>query len=262
MTVYLPRRFLVAAASAALLALVAGLLLLSGSDGDGPVSAIAGGVTTLATVKEPKPSTTGVPRRFPPVPAVPAASTTAVPLPPTTEAPPPPTTSSTASARRPGPGPTTPRPTPADTAPPVVVTEPPPPSLPPTTVAPSTDGSYTAMAARVVAAHNQERVARGLPPLQRSSCLDRVAGDWAVHLALLGQLVHNRGSGAAIGSCLLWQVIGENIGYDGTVDDLEQAWMESPVHQANILDPKFTQIGVGITTGPNGLLFVVVNFAG
>lgn len=178
------------------------------------------------------------------------------------------TTGSTGSTRPPrNPGTTVPLPASpsADPAPSSSATSPPNPAPtggPATTVpvagAPESDAE---VAARVVASHNQIRAARGLPALQRSSCLDGVARDWAGHLAVIGALVHNVLSPLQSESCMAWREVGENVGYDGTIDAIESAWMSSGTHAANILDPDYTQIGVGVARS-GGLLWIVVNFAG
>jgi uncharacterized protein YkwD len=39
-----------------------------------------------------------------------------------------------------------------------------------------------------------------------------------------------------------------------------QAWMNSPGHRANILNPNFTRIGVAARANANGTLFYTQNF--
>lgn len=262
MTVQLPRRFVVAALSAAVCALVVGVLVLSGTGADGPVDALAAGTATTLSLRAPKtvpePSTT-VTHAWP---------GTLVPVPSTTVVAPPPTAAPEVPAAPSGgaPPPTTAAASPPpSTVPPATTAAPPtsvlavPEAPAPVVVAPP--GTDAEVAARIVADHNRERAARGLPPLQRSTCLDGVALTWAAHLATLGRLVHNHGASGAAAACLAWRVLGENLGWDGAVETLEQAWMASAVHQANILDPRFTHIGVGVVRSA-GSLFVVVNFAG
>lgn len=139
------------------------------------------------------------------------------------------------------------------------------PSTSTSTSAPTTTTSVLTLdrdvAARVVAHHNRERAGRGLPPLTRSSCLDAVAGAWATRLASNGQLAHNPSSPAQSETCLPWRAIGENVGYDGTVEAITDAWMASLIHRTNILSGSFTQVGVGVVR-KDGSLWVAVNFAG
>jgi uncharacterized protein YkwD len=272
MTVYLPRRFVLVAVSAAVLALVAGLLLLSGPDGDGPAAALTAGTagpasTLVRSAADPAPTMS---RRWP---VAPTTGATVAAVAPTSPPPPPPPPEPATTVEPPA---TTARRSPATTSAPAnppapaaaavaapatsaaPTTAPPP---PPTTTAPIVVGSDSSLAAAVVAGHNRERAARGLAPLQRSACLDGIATAWAAHLAAIGRLAHNPGAAVAAEACVLWTAVGENLGFDGTVDDLEQAWMDSAVHQANILDPDFTQVGVGVVRR-DGILYAVVDFAG
>lgn len=55
--------------------------------------------------------------------------------------------------------------------------------------------------------------------------------------------------------------LGENIAM-GTesAKDIVRAWMESEGHRANILQPEFTHLGVGVARGDNGYLFWTQNF--
>jgi len=45
------------------------------------------------------------------------------------------------------------------------------------------------------------------------------------------------------------QWAGENIAGNNSAAGAMAAWMQSPEHRANILDPKFTHIGVGVAYG-------------
>jgi uncharacterized protein YkwD len=75
----------------------------------------------------------------------------------------------------------------------------------------------------------------------------KVAHAWATHLAKTGVLEHNPELTAqATKACPSWTAIGENVGvvYGGSVDQLFQAYMNSPEHRANILDKQYTQVGI------------------
>lgn len=56
-----------------------------------------------------------------------------------------------------------------------------------------------------------------------------------------------------------WTVLGENVGVGGTVDSLQQAFMNSPEHKANILFPQFKYMGVG-SVEKGGRLWVTILF--
>jgi hypothetical protein len=47
-----------------------------------------------------------------------------------------------------------------------------------------------------------------------------------------------------------YQVAGENLARDfGTTPDMMAAWMASPTHRANIVNPKYTEIGIAVVDG-------------
>jgi uncharacterized protein YkwD len=114
----------------------------------------------------------------------------------------------------------------------------------------------------LAAATNAARAAAGLPALQRNAQLDAVAQAWAQHLASTNVLAHNPGLRSQVSN---WSVLGENVGRAGDIPSVQRAFMNSPEHRANILDPRYTQMGVGaaVSTFPScgcQQLWVVVDF--
>jgi uncharacterized protein YkwD len=60
-----------------------------------------------------------------------------------------------------------------------------------------------------------------------------------------------------------WSTWGENVGVTGgTVWDVQQAFMGSPPHRANILNNRFRRVAVGAYRDASGLLWVTVFFYG
>jgi uncharacterized protein YkwD len=61
-----------------------------------------------------------------------------------------------------------------------------------------------------------------------------------------------------------WRALGENIAINGTAAGAEAAFMNEPRfqknHRANILDEKYTDVGIGIVQGPNGSLYITQDF--
>ena len=61
-----------------------------------------------------------------------------------------------------------------------------------------------------------------------------------------------------------WQSTGENIAMYGDVAAAEAAFMNEPRfehnHRGNILNPKYTEIGVGIAQGPDGQYYITQDF--
>ncbi|MCU1222784.1 MAG: Transporter, partial [Edaphobacter sp.] len=58
-----------------------------------------------------------------------------------------------------------------------------------------------------------------------------------------------------------FSTVSENVAGNATTPiDFDRAWMNSPVHRANILDPHLTAIGIAVVQR-NGLLFAVQDFS-
>jgi uncharacterized protein YkwD len=89
-------------------------------------------------------------------------------------------------------------------------------------------------------------VARGhhhLAPLKPAICADRYAATWTRHLAALRTLGH-QDLGPIMRSCKA-SMVGENVAYGNlTPRQLVTLWIESPGHRANMLNPKYTHMGV------------------
>jgi len=73
-----------------------------------------------------------------------------------------------------------------------------------------------------------------------------------------GFIAHNDPEGQDVGDRILtqgyvWETSGENItvGPD-TIVEAMSAWMNSPIHCANMMSPSFTEVGVGVVADGNG----------
>ncbi|MBB2923168.1 CAP domain-containing protein [Cellulomonas cellasea] len=163
----------------------------------------------------------------------------------------------------PAPAPTTPAPTspapssPAPTPPSSPAPTTPPPAPAPGDPAPGTPEAY------IVGRVNQVRAENGLAPLQYRARLGEVAEAWTVSMASTQQLSHNPHVGTQIEPG--WSSWGENVGYAGGYPDNAEriftGWMNSAGHRANILNPRFTSIGVGAALDSRGYLWSTQNFA-
>lgn len=62
-----------------------------------------------------------------------------------------------------------------------------------------------------------------------------------------------------------WRALAENIAVNRTVSGAEASFMEEPRsqdnHRGNILDPEYTDVGIGVAQAPNGNLYVTQDFA-
>ena len=110
-----------------------------------------------------------------------------------------------------------------------------------------TSASPDQMRNAVLCLVNLERTERHLPQLVASDKLDRSAQDWTDSMVGSDDFSHgsafmNRISATGFD----WTTVGENIatGYE-TPEAVVQAWMRSPGHCANILDPAYREVGTG-----------------
>lgn len=108
-----------------------------------------------------------------------------------------------------------------------------------------------------VAKINAARAAVGRPALTVSSDLVAVARAQSARMAAAGKIWHNPNLTTDVKN---WRVVGENVGQGPTVSDLHTAFMNSPMHRANILDSDYTQVGIGTVVSDSGQIFVTEVF--
>ena len=107
-----------------------------------------------------------------------------------------------------------------------------------------------------VAAVNRERAAAGLPALAVAGDLVAVARRHAVRMADAADLHHNPNLTGEVGG---WQKVGENVGRGPSVEAVQDAFMASPGHRANVLSPDWTAMGAAewrVTAILAGLILV------
>jgi uncharacterized protein YkwD len=93
---------------------------------------------------------------------------------------------------------------------------------------------------------NTSRAQAGLPPLRENAKLNVKADAWAQTLRDQCRIWH---SSLADGAPPDWQKLGENVGMGGDIGQIHVAYLNSPGHRANILDPSYNQIGTGAVWG-------------
>lgn len=129
----------------------------------------------------------------------------------------------------------------------------------------------TAPEYQFIAELNADRAANGLGPLAINGVLSGIARQRAQQIAS-GTFSHYDGSGNLIFAGLLnsagfpFAFAGENLaennfGWGQSLDMANQELMNSPEHRANILSPRYNEVGVGIIAGPNGKFFYTQEFA-
>jgi len=103
---------------------------------------------------------------------------------------------------------------------------------------------------------NNERTSHGLSPLRTSAALTQVAQAWARQMAATHWLRHNPRLQDEVGN---WRELGENVGDGRTMSALAQAFWTSAEHRANILNPRYRQVGIGYVRR-DGLIWIAVVF--
>ncbi len=102
---------------------------------------------------------------------------------------------------------------------------------------------------------NQNRVANNLPPLKENSLLDAAAQQKANDMVANNYFAHESPTGVtpwhwfdAVGYKYIFA--GENLAANFVnSEDVVTGWMNSPGHRANILDTRFTEIGMATAQG-------------
>ncbi len=103
-----------------------------------------------------------------------------------------------------------------------------------------------------IARTNALRSSKGLAPLGVNGTLTAKAQAWAEHMAAVGAISHSNLSDGAPSN---WRRLGENVGRGPSVASIHDALVASPDHYANLTDPGFQSIGVGVVNA-NGTYYV------
>lgn len=113
-------------------------------------------------------------------------------------------------------------------------------------------------------AANAERIQRGLQPLKWDETLHHAAQRHAGEMAARESISHqypgeadlaNRGHEAGA----RFTVISENVAEAWSAPEIHDAWMQSPDHRANLLDPRVNSIGISVERR-DGQLYAVEDF--
>lgn len=128
------------------------------------------------------------------------------------------------------------------------------------------DPAIAAQAEQVLADTNAQRAAYGLPPLSFTPALDAVAAGRSEDMVKRNYFSHVDPDGHdpfwhMQQGGVSFMAAGENIAEgQPTPDAVVQAWMNSPGHRANILNPNYHHIGIGIAQAANGMLVWTQDF--
>lgn len=113
-------------------------------------------------------------------------------------------------------------------------------------------------------AANAERAARGLPTLRWDTALYRAAQGHSQQMAARENISHQYAGEPELASRgkiagARFSMIAENVAEAQTAVRIHDAWMNSPGHRANLLDPHLDAVGISVRSR-NGQLYAVQDF--
>ncbi len=115
-----------------------------------------------------------------------------------------------------------------------------------------------AVESQFVASINSIRAQHGLAPLAVYGQLTSVARSWTDQMAANGSISHNPDYANEVSAN--WTKLGENVGVGYSEQDLMSAFLNSPTHYKNIVDPGYNYIGVGVSYGSDGRMYTTHDF--
>jgi hypothetical protein len=110
---------------------------------------------------------------------------------------------------------------------------------------------------------NELRGSLGLAPLTPDPALAATSCTWNDQLIVADALSHDPNLSATIASVEPnWRKGGENVGMGGTVVSLFDAFVASPGHYKNLVDPDYSRVGICSARSASGKLFTTHRFLG
>jgi hypothetical protein len=136
---------------------------------------------------------------------------------------------------------------------------------------PQTSGKYSCNHIMV----NTERIRKRVPPLTRYRDLDRVARDHAQAMAdektvrhmdgpteLQARILERKDKDSADHQQLFFQRLGVNIARGKSVEDIHKLMMTNLAERNNVLDKRFTTLGMGTARADDGMIYLCQIFGG
>ena len=108
---------------------------------------------------------------------------------------------------------------------------------------------------------NEDRASHHVRSLALDASLSKYARRHSRAMAEHGGLFHTADLAAKLKG-LDWSIGGENVGVGPSLDSLEKAFMQSPVHRDNILRKTFDHVAIGVYVDSDGNDWVTVIFYG
>lgn len=118
--------------------------------------------------------------------------------------------------------------------------------------------AQSAEARQLMQATNEDRAQHGLGPLRWNPALASAAQAHAERMVRAGALSHQYAGESDLAartgrSGAHFTTVAENIAVASDPETVETEWMNSPHHRDNILDPRLTDIGIGVVRQGNRL---------
>ncbi len=112
---------------------------------------------------------------------------------------------------------------------------------------------------------NASRAEEKLPPLKANEVLTRVARAHSANMLKQGKMAHvlddKTPAQRTLAAGYDYKSVGENVAFSEDARDsvkpadIHKGWMNSKPHRANILAPRFKEVGIGIARGPGGKIY-------
>ena len=113
---------------------------------------------------------------------------------------------------------------------------------------------------QVLSLLNGFRAANGLPALAVAGDATAKAQEHADAMAAQGTLFHSSSLDSGIQPG--WTLLGENVGVGWSPTQLESMFEGSGPHRDNMLNGAYNQVGIGVTHGGDGRIYVTQFFVG
>jgi hypothetical protein len=118
---------------------------------------------------------------------------------------------------------------------------------------------------QIVLLANQARAAAGAGPLKWDAALAAATRRHCLRMVAEGPIAHRYGgepdvSERAAQAGAHFSLIEENVAFAPTPAAIHDAWMQSPGHRANLLNPKVDRVGVAVVASRDGL-YAVADYA-
>jgi uncharacterized protein YkwD len=122
-------------------------------------------------------------------------------------------------------------------------------------------GHQPAAVNRILVLMNNERRAHGLPQFTSRDDIGATSSKHSEAMAARGTIWHNDAYFTAASKARLdAALVGENVARNPEIDDAHRRLMDSPPHRANLLDRRFTVVGLAVYRSSTGSLYVTQNF--